>query len=49
LKNTLANASLNKSFLQNLFEKICKNPLIQEFDKNGFLKEKPTLRWKKLS
>jgi hypothetical protein len=49
LKKTLENASLKKRFLQKPFEKICKNPLMQEFYENGLEKEKPTLRWKKLS
>jgi hypothetical protein len=49
LKKTLANASLKKRFLQKPFEKICQNPLMQEFYENGFKKERTTLRWKKLS
>jgi hypothetical protein len=36
LKKTLANASLKKSLLQKPFQKICENPLMQEFYGNGF-------------
>jgi hypothetical protein len=41
LKKTLANASLRKRFLQKPFENICKNPSMQEFYENGFLKKNP--------